>query len=65
VSHARRRIHVLTEPCTGPSCDRPARALGLCDSHYRQQRIHGRTFRLARYQRSSLPRSTTSQGATT
>ena len=50
-----RRSERLTEPCTGPGCYRPARAKGLCDSHYRQHRVHGRLYRLARYQRAVLP----------
>jgi hypothetical protein len=45
----------ITEPCSGPGCYRPARASGLCDSHYRQLRTHGRLGRLQGYQRSTLP----------
>jgi hypothetical protein len=29
--------------CTGPGCDRPARAMGLCPAHY-QQKALGRPF---------------------
>jgi hypothetical protein len=52
MGHEERGMDSLTEPCQGPACDRPSRANGLCDSHYRQHRRHGRTYRLARYQRA-------------
>jgi hypothetical protein len=52
------RPQPITEPCRGPRCDRPVRATkGLCDSHYRQLRVHGRLFALQRYQRSILRRA--------
>ncbi len=45
----------ITEPCAAPRCDRPARALGYCDSHYRQFRAHGRVGVLQAYRRATLP----------
>jgi hypothetical protein len=34
----------MTRPCSAPSCTRPARATGLCASHYAQVR-RGHTLR--------------------
>lgn len=52
------QVEPVTEPCAGPGCYRPARAAGLCFSHFKQLQRHGRTFRLARYHRSILPSRT-------
>ena len=40
--------------CTFSSCDRPARSLGLCHSHYVQQRRSGRLSRLRKLTGGSL-----------
>lgn len=42
----------ITEHCKGPRCDRPVRARGLCDSHYRQWRTRGRVYALQPYHKS-------------
>jgi hypothetical protein len=40
--------------CTGPGCDRPARARGLCESHYKQERKHGAVSELKYHRRPSV-----------
>lgn len=53
----RARVEPITEPCAARCCDRPARALGYCDTHYRQFRTHGRIGRIQQYQRSNIGRA--------
>lgn len=54
-----------TEPCRETSCDRPARALGYCDSHYRQFRKYGRTGKLQDMRPNTLPEDTAEAHART
>ncbi len=45
----------ITQPCSGPRCDRPARASGLCWGHLDQKKRGLKLGRLNRYHRSTLP----------